>query len=260
MDCSSPGSSVHGILQARILEWIAIPFSRDLPNPGVEPQSPALQADSLATEPPEKPIWQSPPANTWSQHSPGTLHWSPGMLGFQRARPDLGWRKAHQPVGSPLSPQQPPPPHPWCHLSHTNPWLWSLAWSTESCKQEAHEKQEPCWEKCLACVIINLSPLGLSHSSSDAFNTLKLPKHFKQLGWHLHAKNSFRSHTPQTSLARGSQIVYFEHLRKVSILRREAFQPRKALAWEQNKLHSLQGMCPSSPGPPRSPCTPRLFF
>ena len=31
MDCSPPGSSVHGILQARILEWVAIPFSRDLP-------------------------------------------------------------------------------------------------------------------------------------------------------------------------------------------------------------------------------------
>ena len=28
MDCSLPGSSVHGILQARILEWVAIPFSR----------------------------------------------------------------------------------------------------------------------------------------------------------------------------------------------------------------------------------------
>ena len=28
MDCSLPGSSVHGILQAKILEWIAIPFSR----------------------------------------------------------------------------------------------------------------------------------------------------------------------------------------------------------------------------------------
>jgi len=28
MDCSPPGSSVHGILQARILEWVAIPFSR----------------------------------------------------------------------------------------------------------------------------------------------------------------------------------------------------------------------------------------
>ena len=44
MDCSSPGSSVHEILQARILEWVAIPFSRDLPDPGIEPGSPALQA------------------------------------------------------------------------------------------------------------------------------------------------------------------------------------------------------------------------
>ena len=37
MDCSPPGSSVHGILQARILEWVAIFFSRDLPDPGIEP-------------------------------------------------------------------------------------------------------------------------------------------------------------------------------------------------------------------------------
>ena len=50
-----PGSSVHGILQAGILEWIAIPFSRDLPNPGIEPGSPALQADSLPSELPGKP-------------------------------------------------------------------------------------------------------------------------------------------------------------------------------------------------------------
>ena len=35
---------------ARILEWIAVPFSRDLPNPGIEPGSPALQADSLPAE------------------------------------------------------------------------------------------------------------------------------------------------------------------------------------------------------------------
>ena len=47
---SPPGSSVHGILQARILEWVAIPFYRDFPNPGIEPRSPALQADSLQTE------------------------------------------------------------------------------------------------------------------------------------------------------------------------------------------------------------------
>ena len=42
---SPPGSSDHGIHQARILEWVATPFSRRLPDPGVEPMSPALQAD-----------------------------------------------------------------------------------------------------------------------------------------------------------------------------------------------------------------------
>ena len=55
-DCSPPGSSVHGILQVRILEWVAIPFSRDLPNPGIKPESPALQVASLLSEPPEKPL------------------------------------------------------------------------------------------------------------------------------------------------------------------------------------------------------------
>ena len=55
MDCSPPGSSVHGILQARILEWVAISFSGDLPNPGIKPRSPALQADTLTSEPPGKP-------------------------------------------------------------------------------------------------------------------------------------------------------------------------------------------------------------
>ena len=43
----APGSSVRGVLQARILEWVAILFSRDLPNPGIEPRSLALWADSL---------------------------------------------------------------------------------------------------------------------------------------------------------------------------------------------------------------------
>ena len=54
MDCSPPGSSAHGILQARILEWVAIPFSRDLPNREIEPKFPALQANSLPSEPPGK--------------------------------------------------------------------------------------------------------------------------------------------------------------------------------------------------------------
>ena len=43
---------VHGILQARILERAAFLFSGDLSNPGTEPRSPALQADSLPAKPP----------------------------------------------------------------------------------------------------------------------------------------------------------------------------------------------------------------
>jgi len=46
MDCSPPGFSVHATHQARILEWIAIFFSGDLPNSGITPRSPAIQADS----------------------------------------------------------------------------------------------------------------------------------------------------------------------------------------------------------------------
>ena len=55
MDRSLPGFSIHGIFQVRILEWVAISFSGDLPNPGIETGSPALQADSLPSEPPGKP-------------------------------------------------------------------------------------------------------------------------------------------------------------------------------------------------------------
>ena len=53
MDCK--GSSVHGVFQARILEWIAISFSRDLPNPEIETASlvfPALVGRVFTTAPP----------------------------------------------------------------------------------------------------------------------------------------------------------------------------------------------------------------
>ena len=46
--CQALLSSVHVILQARILEWVAIPFSSDLPDPGIEPRSPALRVDHLS--------------------------------------------------------------------------------------------------------------------------------------------------------------------------------------------------------------------
>ena len=55
MDFNLPGSSVHGILQARILEWVAIPFSRGCSQPGIEPRSSTLWVASLPSEPPGKP-------------------------------------------------------------------------------------------------------------------------------------------------------------------------------------------------------------
>ena len=47
---------VHGILQARLLEWDAMPSSRGSSQPGIEPASPALQADYLLSEAPGKPL------------------------------------------------------------------------------------------------------------------------------------------------------------------------------------------------------------
>ena len=60
MGCSLPGSSVHGTLQARTLDWVVVPFSRGSSQPRgqtqVEPHviESSLQADSLPSEPPEK--------------------------------------------------------------------------------------------------------------------------------------------------------------------------------------------------------------
>ena len=51
MDCSLPGSTVHGILQARHRSEWPFPSPGDLPNPGIKPGSPALQADALPSEP-----------------------------------------------------------------------------------------------------------------------------------------------------------------------------------------------------------------
>ena len=63
MDCSPPGSSVHGILQARILEWLPLPSPGNLLNPGIEPGPPALSGPFFTTEPPN-------------------IYWSKSLFGF----------------------------------------------------------------------------------------------------------------------------------------------------------------------------------
>ena len=57
MDCSLPGSSVHGILQASMLEWVGFSFLGDLPKPGIKPASlasPALTGRFFTIAPPGK--------------------------------------------------------------------------------------------------------------------------------------------------------------------------------------------------------------
>ena len=56
MDCRLPESSVHGIFQQEYWSGLPFPSPGDLPNPGIEPGSPALQADALPSEPSGKPI------------------------------------------------------------------------------------------------------------------------------------------------------------------------------------------------------------
>ena len=62
LDYSPQGSSVYGILQARILEWLPFPSPGDLPNSGIEPGSLTLQPDSLLSEP------QGNPCVSWEKN------------------------------------------------------------------------------------------------------------------------------------------------------------------------------------------------
>ena len=77
IDCRMPGSSVHAILQAKILEWVAIHFSRKFFDPRIKPGSPALQADSLLSDPPGKPLNKP---YTFPQKKKQTRSFSPNLF------------------------------------------------------------------------------------------------------------------------------------------------------------------------------------
>ena len=66
MDCSPQGSSLHGISQARIQEWVAISFSRGFPDPGIQHASLALAGRFFTTGPPGKPLLGYCKSPNWS--------------------------------------------------------------------------------------------------------------------------------------------------------------------------------------------------
>ena len=67
MVCGPPGSFVHGILQAQVLEWVAIPCSRESSQPRDQSWSPALWVDSLPSEPPGKSHLLNGDDQNWSK-------------------------------------------------------------------------------------------------------------------------------------------------------------------------------------------------
>ena len=71
--CDPTDYKVLEILQARILEWVAFPSLGDLPNPRIEPRSPALQGDSLPAESQGKPITMVRPVSVSCSVMPESL-------------------------------------------------------------------------------------------------------------------------------------------------------------------------------------------
>ena len=64
MDCSPPGSSVHGILQAKTLQWVPCPSLEDLPDPGIKLASAAAPAGRFFLQGTRIPLnWQELPLN-----------------------------------------------------------------------------------------------------------------------------------------------------------------------------------------------------
>ena len=94
MNCSPPGFSVHGIF-FRQEYWSGLPFPSpgDLPNPGIEPRSPALQADSSPSESPGKPLtffWMP----LWGVTG---LFWQSSSLHSESSKPD--WARGGRTLG-----------------------------------------------------------------------------------------------------------------------------------------------------------------
>ena len=90
MDCSLPGSSVHGILQARILEWVAIPFSRGSYQPRDQTQVSCIAGRFFTIWPPGKPICNGlhsyfSKEDTWVADKPMKAHST--SLGKYRSKP-----------------------------------------------------------------------------------------------------------------------------------------------------------------------------
>ena len=89
--CVPMDSAVRGLLQARILEWVAFPFSRGSSHPGIERMTPALQVDSLPAEPQGKPKNTGVGSLPLLQQIFPTQEWNWGLLHCRWILYQLSW-------------------------------------------------------------------------------------------------------------------------------------------------------------------------
>ena len=99
MDCSPPGSSVHGVLQARILEWISISFSRGSSQPG--DQTHVSHVSRICRWVPSSTTWEAP-ISVWLCPNPSLTDWllrDPSFLvKYQRTEGEKKNAELFQPV------------------------------------------------------------------------------------------------------------------------------------------------------------------
>ena len=95
MDYNPAGSSAHGILQARLLGWVAMLSSGDLSIPGIEPRSPTLQANSLPSEPPGKPMNTGVDSLSLLQGIFLTQEWNQGLLHCRQILNQLSYQGSY---------------------------------------------------------------------------------------------------------------------------------------------------------------------
>ena len=150
MDCSPPDSSVHGISQARLLEWLAVPFSRESSRPRDRTQVSTLQTDSLPSEPPAKPIKVKSALKVehWSNKFSVFMKWNTREFSLCLC------------VFSSISLPHPPPcvrMHGESSLGGKNSYqnlTFLVPWSGTSSPQNCKEINFCCWFHWVYCVLL----------------------------------------------------------------------------------------------------------
>ena len=180
--------TVHGILQARILEWVAFLFSRD---PGIKPRSPTLQADSLPSEPQGKPSKR---------------------LRFSLWVRKIPWRRKWQPTPGFL----PGKSHGQRSLAGYSPWVTK----SPGGHNWAHMHIKTLWERHSS----RMKKVFAKHKSSIKIHSLAYNKEFQGLPWQ---SSGYDSALPLHGAQVQSLVGELESLMLPGVAKRTKFQISK---------------------------------